>query len=68
MTGALDEARVVDLARRLKGAETGGWSASAVRALAEGIGRGTDGAAGKAAAFRDAAEIPRSGRVPPRLR
>ncbi|WP_432009974.1 hypothetical protein [Streptomyces cucumeris] len=45
MTGALDEACVVDLARRLKGAEAGGWSASAVRALAEEIGRGTDGAA-----------------------
>ncbi|WFB11130.1 hypothetical protein LRS74_31895 [Streptomyces sp. LX-29] len=40
MTGAWDEARVVDLARRLKRADTDGWSGAALRAVVEDLGWG----------------------------
>ncbi|NJP82555.1 hypothetical protein HCK01_35635, partial [Streptomyces sp. AA8] len=38
MTGAWDKARVVQLARQLRGVETGGWSGPALRAVVEGLG------------------------------
>ncbi|AZQ74953.1 MULTISPECIES: hypothetical protein [Streptomyces] len=38
MTGAWDEARVLELARRLKAAKTDGWSGPALRAVVEGLG------------------------------
>ncbi|MFC9993849.1 hypothetical protein [Nocardia sp. NPDC127526] len=38
MTVDRDNARVVDLARQLRGAETGGWSEAALRVIADGLG------------------------------
>ncbi|MGX1810986.1 hypothetical protein ACWIGI_35150 [Nocardia sp. NPDC055321] len=38
MTVGWDAARVVDLARQLRGAETGGWRAEPLRRLVEGLG------------------------------
>ncbi|MFF5129305.1 hypothetical protein ACFY41_20515 [Streptomyces syringium] len=38
MMGAWDTVRVVELARRLREAETGGWSGPALRAVIEGLG------------------------------
>ncbi|QKV96386.1 hypothetical protein HUT19_35650 [Streptomyces sp. NA02950] len=52
MTGALDEARLVDLARRLKGAETGDWSGAALRPLAEDLDQRRNGADASAWAVR----------------
>ncbi|MVU82787.1 hypothetical protein GPX89_36830 [Nocardia sp. ET3-3] len=47
MTVVWDGARVVELARRLRGAETGDWSRAALRAVAEGLGwRWQDSAGG----------------------